>query len=82
MDVRSRFDISPQTRYGIPAPGQVCCVSLWSVIPVAGGRDDCFFSIDPTLKPLRILEKLCSTVPLEAGFRDVKQFLGLEDPQN
>jgi hypothetical protein len=25
----------PSTRYGIPAPAQGCCVSLWSAIPVA-----------------------------------------------
>ena len=32
---RSRFGISPSTRFGIPAPGRDCCVSLWSTTPVA-----------------------------------------------
>jgi DDE superfamily endonuclease len=45
-------------------------------------RDDCFFSTDLTLKPPQILETFALRWPLEVCFRDVKQFLGLEDPQN
>jgi hypothetical protein len=45
-------------------------------------RDDCFFSTDLTLKPTQILEIFALRWPLEVCFRDVKQFLGLEDPQN
>ncbi|MBV9670898.1 MAG: transposase [Acidobacteriales bacterium] len=45
-------------------------------------RDDCFFSTDLTLPPLRILEIFSRRWPLEVCFRDVKQFLGFEDPQN
>ena len=44
-------------------------------------RDDCFFS-DLTLQPPQILETFALRWPLEVCFRDVKQFLGLEDPQN
>ncbi|MGA2169586.1 MAG: hypothetical protein ABSG62_15360 [Terracidiphilus sp.] len=80
--IRSRFGISPSTRYGITAPGQGCCVSLWSVIVSGRRRDDCFFSTGRTLKPPQILETFALRWPLEVCFRDVKQFLGLEDPQN
>ena len=45
-------------------------------------RDDCFFSTDPTLSPPQILETFALRWPLEVCFRDVKQFLGFEDPQN
>ncbi|MGB8833407.1 MAG: hypothetical protein WCC95_14745, partial [Candidatus Sulfotelmatobacter sp.] len=45
-------------------------------------RDDCFFSTDLTLKPPQILETFALRWPLEVCFRDVKQFLGFEDPQN
>ncbi len=45
-------------------------------------RDDCFFSTDLTLNPLQILETFSLRWPLEVCFRDVKQFLGFEDPQN
>jgi hypothetical protein len=45
-------------------------------------RDDCFFSTDLTLSPTRILELFTLRWPLEVCFRDVKQFLGFEDPQN
>src|SRR6266481_5614532 len=45
-------------------------------------RDDCFFSTDLTLKPPQILETFGLRWPLELCFRDVKQFLGFEDPQN
>jgi len=50
--------------------------------PSGRRRDDCFFSTDLTLKPPRILETFALRWPLEVCFRDVKQFLGLEDPQN
>ena len=45
-------------------------------------RDDCFFSTDLTLQPPQILETFALRWPLEVCFRDVKQFLGFEDPQN
>jgi DDE superfamily endonuclease len=45
-------------------------------------RDDCFFSTDLTLQPPQILEIFALRWPLEVCFRDVKQFLGFEDPQN
>jgi len=45
-------------------------------------RDDCFFSTDLTLTPPQILETFALRWPLEVCFRDVKQFLGFQDPQN
>lgn len=45
-------------------------------------RDDCFFSTDLTLTPPQILETFALRWPLEVCFRDVKQFLGFEDPQS
>ena len=45
-------------------------------------RDDCFFSTDCTLTPVQILETFALRWPLEVCFRDVKQFLGFEDPQS
>jgi hypothetical protein len=50
--------------------------------PAGRRRDDCFFSTDLTLKPPQILETFALRWPLEVCFRDVKQFLGFEDPQN
>ncbi len=45
-------------------------------------RDDCFFSTDPKQTPSEILTQFSLRWPLEVCFRDVKQFLGFEDPQN
>jgi DDE superfamily endonuclease len=45
-------------------------------------RDDCFFSTDIDLTPSEILTTFSLRWPLEVCFRDVKQFLGFEDPQN
>ena len=50
--------------------------------PAGRRRDDCFFSTDLTLTPAQILETFALRWPLEVCFRDVKQFLGFEDPQN
>jgi hypothetical protein len=50
--------------------------------PKGRRRDDCFFSTDLTLTPPQILETFALRWPLEVCFRDVKQFLGFEDPQN
>ena len=50
--------------------------------PKGRRRDDCFFSTDLTLTPPHILETFALRWPLEVCFRDVKQFLGFEDPQN
>ena len=45
-------------------------------------RDDCFFSTDLTMTPSEILTTFSWRWPLEVCFRDVKQLLGFEDPQN
>jgi len=50
--------------------------------PSGRRRDDCFFSTDLTLAATQILETFSRRWPLEVCFRDVKQFLGFEDPQN
>jgi len=50
--------------------------------PSGRRRDDCFFSIDLKLGATQILEIFSRRWPLEVCFRDVKQFLGFEDPQN
>ncbi len=50
--------------------------------PSGRRRDDCFFSLDLTLSATQILEIFSRRWPLEVCFRDVKQFLGFEDPQN
>ena len=50
--------------------------------PSGRRRDDCFFSVDLTLSAPQILEIFSRRWPLEVCFRDVKQFLGFEDPQN
>jgi DDE superfamily endonuclease len=50
--------------------------------PSGRRRDDCFFSFDLTLQATQILEIFSLRWPLEVCFRDVKQFLGFEDPQN
>jgi hypothetical protein len=50
--------------------------------PSGRRRDDCFFSLDLTLTATQILELFSRRWPLEVWFRDVKQFLGFEDPQN
>ena len=49
--------------------------------PAHRRRDDCFFSTDRELTPPEILTKFSLRWPLEVCFRDVKQFLGFEDPQ-
>jgi len=50
--------------------------------PSGRRRDDCFFSLDLTISATQILEIFSRRWPLEVCFRDVKQFLGFEDPQN
>lgn len=50
--------------------------------PSGRRRDDCFFSLDLALSATQILEIFSRRWPLEVCFRDVKQFLGFEDPQN
>ena len=50
--------------------------------PSGRRRDDCFFSLDLTLSATQILQIFSQRWPLEVCFRDVKQFLGFEDPQN
>ena len=50
--------------------------------PAGRRRDDCFFSTDLTMRPTEILTTFSWRWPLEVCFRDVKQLLGFEDPQN
>jgi hypothetical protein len=50
--------------------------------PSGRRRDDCFFSTDLTFTPGQILTTFAWRWPLEVCFRDVKQLLGFEDPQN
>src|ERR1700693_4536526 len=50
--------------------------------PSGRRRDDCIFSTDLTLSATQILELISRRWPLEVCLRDVKQFLGFEDPQN
>ncbi len=50
--------------------------------PSGRRRDHGFFSLDLTLTATQILEVFSRRWPLEVCFRDVKQFLGFEDPQN
>ena len=50
--------------------------------PAGRRRDDCFFSTDLTMSPTEILTTFSWRWPLEVCFRDVKQMLGFEDPQN
>ena len=50
--------------------------------PSGRRRDDCFFSTNPQATPRQILLTIAARWPLEEAFRNTKQFLGLEDPQN
>lgn len=50
--------------------------------PSGRRRDDCFFSTDLTMSAAAILTTFSWRWPLEVCFRDVKQLLGFEDPQN
>jgi hypothetical protein len=67
---------------GIPAPAQQL-LRIVVVRDLSGRRrDDCFFSTDLTLSATQLLELFSRRWPLEVCFRDTKQFLGFEDPQN
>jgi hypothetical protein len=50
--------------------------------PKGKRKDDCFFSTDLTLTAVGILELYAFRWSLEVAFRDIKQELGLEQPQN
>jgi hypothetical protein len=50
--------------------------------PAHRRHDEAFFCTDPAVHPLTILETYAHRWTLEVTFRDCKQFLGLEDPQN
>jgi hypothetical protein len=50
--------------------------------PSGRRRHDCLFSLDLTLSATQILDIFSRRWPLQVCFRDVKQFLGFEDPQN
>jgi hypothetical protein len=65
-----------------PSAGQQLLRIVVTRDPSGRRRDDCFFSNDLTLKATQILELFSLRWPLEVCFRDVKQFLGFEDPQN
>jgi len=65
-----------------PSAGQQLLRIVLVRDPSGRRRDDCFFSLDLTLRATQILEIFSRRWPLEVCFRDVKQFLGFEDPQN
>ena len=65
-----------------PSAGQQLLRIVLVRDPSGRRRDDCFFSLDLTLTPTQILELFSRRWALEVCFRDVKQFLGFEDPQN
>ena len=50
--------------------------------PSGKRRDDCFFTTNLSASPVDILETIAARWPLEVAFRDAKQLLGLEEPQN
>jgi len=50
--------------------------------PTGRLEDRAFFSTDPKIPPRLLLAIYSRRWPLEVTFHDVKQFLGLEDPQN
>lgn len=50
--------------------------------PKGKRKDDCFFSTDLTLSAVAMLELYACRWSLEVTFRDIKQELGLEHPQN
>lgn len=65
-----------------PSAGQQLLRIVLVRDPSGRRHDDCFFSLDLTLAATQILELFSRRWPLEVCFRDVKQFLGFEDPQN
>jgi hypothetical protein len=65
-----------------PSAGQLLLRIVLVRDPSGRRHDDCFFSVDLTLTATQILELFSRRWPLEVCFRDVKQFLGFEDPQN
>jgi hypothetical protein len=65
-----------------PSAGQQLLRIVLVRDPSGRRHDDCFFSLDLTLTATQILELFSRRWPLEVCFRDVKQFLGFEDPQN
>jgi hypothetical protein len=50
--------------------------------PSGKWRDDCFFTTDLTMTPTQIVETIARRWTLEVTFRDSKQSLGFEEPQN
>jgi len=65
-----------------PSAGQQLLRIVLVRDPSGRRHDDCFFSLDLTLTATQILQLFSQRWPLEVCFRDVKQFLGFEDPQN
>ena len=45
-------------------------------------QDRCYFGTDPSLSAEEILMRVAHRWELEVTFRDIKQILGMEDPQN
>jgi hypothetical protein len=50
--------------------------------PSGRWRDDCFFTTDPSMTETEIVETIALRWTLEVTFRDAKQSLGFEEPQN
>ncbi len=45
-------------------------------------RDDCFFTTDPSMTSIEVIETIAKRWSLEVTFRDAKQSLGFEEPQS
>lgn len=50
--------------------------------PKGRAEDRAYFSTDPEMTPVEIVERFARRWLIEVSFRDVKQQLGAEDPQN
>ena len=50
--------------------------------PSGKWRDDCFFTTDPSMTETEVVETIALRWTLEVTFRDAKQALGFEEPQN
>ncbi len=50
--------------------------------PSGKWRDDCFFTTDPSMTETEVVETIALRWTLEVTFRDAKQTLGFEEPQN
>lgn len=50
--------------------------------PSGKWRNDCFFTTDPSMTETEVVETIALRWTLEVTFRDAKQALGFEEPQN